>query len=385
MKQTFVTDLVPGQTIDDIFVIVSKRLKNYTQGAFLSLVLGDRSGCANAVLWDNAEALDREIKEGDLVRVAGFVGAYNNAPQIRVDQVERRSRREVDIADFVETLADPESVERRLRQVLSTIEDPWLTKLVDAFFSDDAFLARVRISSAAQNWHHAFRGGLLKHTTELVELAACVAPNYPDVRRDFLLIGAFLHDIGKVYELDTDWTIDYSTIGRMLGHIVLGNQMALDRMREIPGFPAEHRMLVQHMILSHQGELEFASPVVPKTLEAILLHYLDDMNAKAEAFQRVIRETRDRGQEWSDYQRLIARQIWAGLPVPGVSPVPAILPGMESADPVGPAPVPNCGAPEGESAIFPPPESEPDPPAEASGELKPDLFQPERAADRNLT
>jgi 3'-5' exoribonuclease len=320
MKQFFVSDLTPGQPVDDLFVVVSKKLRESARGFFLSLVLGDRTGCANAVIWDNGDAFDRQLREGDLVLVRGFVGAYGGAPQIRVDEIEKRTRSGVNIAGFVETLADPEAVEARLRSVLATIEDRWLSRLVDAFLSDHGFMTRFRASSAAKSWHHAFRGGLLKHTTELVDLAACVAPLYPDVRRDFLLVGAFLHDIGKVYELDTDWTIDYSTIGRMLGHIVLGNQMALDRMRDIPDFPAEHRMLVQHMILSHQGELEYASPVVPKTLEAILLHHLDDMNAKAEAFQRVIRETRERGHEWSEYQRMIARQIWAGLPTPGLPP-----------------------------------------------------------------
>jgi len=319
MKQMFVTGLVAGQPVDDLFVIVSKKLRSSrdpSKGAFLSLVVGDRTGCANAVIWDNADTFDANFDTGDLVQVTGFVGAYNGSPQIRVDAMERRSRRDVDIADFVETLKDPEGTEARLRELLGTVTDPWLSKLILAFLSDPAFLARFRTSSAAKNWHHAYRGGLLKHTTELVELAACVAPLYPDLRRDFLVTGAFLHDIGKVFELDTDWTIEYSTIGRMVGHIVLGNQMVLDRMREIEGFPAEHRMLVQHMILSHQGELEFASPVVPKTLEAIVLHHLDDMNAKSEAFLRVIRETRRKGEEWSDYQRLIARQIWAGVPEP---------------------------------------------------------------------
>jgi 3'-5' exoribonuclease len=325
VKQTFISDLVPGNPVDDIFVVMSKKLRDYSKGAFLSLVLSDRTGCVNAVVWENAEAIDREVQEGNLVRITGFIGAYNNAPQIRGDRVEPISKDTADIADFVESLAEPEAVEARLRAALSTIEDPWLSRLVDAFLTDRSFLTRFRVSSAAKNWHHAYRGGLLKHTTELVELAAQVAPLYPDVRRDFLLVGAFLHDVGKVYELETDWTIDYSTIGRMLGHIVLGNQMALDRMRDIPGFPAEYRMIVQHLILSHQGELEFASPVVPKTLEAILLHHLDDMSAKAEAFQRVIRQTRDRGQEWSEYQRLIARQIWAGAPVTPLSPAAAVL------------------------------------------------------------
>lgn len=314
MKKSWVSDLAAGGSVDDVFVVASKRLRDYAKGSFLSLVLADRTGSVNAVLWDDAESMDRALKPGDLVRVAGAVGTYNGAPQVRIDRIGLQDRRQADLADFMESLENPEEVEARLRERLATIEDPWLKQLVDAFLADATFLERFRTASAAKAWHHALRGGLLLHTTEMVELAATVAPLFPTARRDLLVAGAFLHDLGKIYELDTDLVIDYTTIGRLVGHVVLGNQLALDRMREIPGFPGDLRMLVQHLILSHQGELEFASPVVPKTLEAIILHHLDDLDAQAGAFLRVIRETRARDQEWSEYQRLIDRQIWAGPP-----------------------------------------------------------------------
>jgi 3'-5' exoribonuclease len=312
MKKMFAADLVAGAVVDDVFVLASKSLREYAKGWFLSLVLSDRTGSINAIQWEDAESIDRSFKPGDLVRVSGTVSSYNGAPQIRLERIGYYDRRQADLSDFIESLPNPEDVLRRLRELLDTVNDVWLKRLNQAFLADSQFMQQFQTAAAAKAWHHAFRGGLLKHTTELVELAAAVAPHFPEARRDFLLTGAFLHDVGKIHELETDLVIEYSTVGRLVGHVVLGNQMALDKMREIPDFPAEHRLLLQHLILSHQGELEFASPVVPKALEAILLHHLDDLNAQTTAFLRIIRESRERGAEWSEYQRLINRQIWTG-------------------------------------------------------------------------
>src|SRR5512140_945005 len=171
MKRTFVTDLKTGQGVDDLFVLVSRSRREYSKGSFLSLVLGDCTGTVNAVAWDNAETLDRQLKDGDLVRVTGLVGAYNGAGQIRIDSIERKDRDGADLADFMETLENADAVEARLKSLLATIADPWLNRLVDGFLSDPTFMEGFRVSSAAKNWHHAFRGGLLKHTTELVEMA----------------------------------------------------------------------------------------------------------------------------------------------------------------------------------------------------------------------
>lgn len=314
MKKSWAVELTPPSTVDDLFAVASKSLREYARGNFLSLVLADRSGSVPAVLWEDAEAMDRSLKPGDIVRVNGAVQSYNGSPQIKIDRIGFVDAGTVDLALFRRSLENPEAVEARLTALLATIHQPYLQKLVRAFLDDPAFMARFRTAPAAKAWHHAFFGGLLLHTTELVELAAVVAPLFPDADRDLLLAGAFLHDLGKVHELEGDLAIDYSTIGRLVGHIVLGNQMALDRMREIENFPADLRLSLQHLILSHQGELEFASPVVPKSLEAILLHQMDDLNAQANAFRRIIQETRARDNEWSEYQRIISRQIWAGPP-----------------------------------------------------------------------
>lgn len=314
MKKTWAADLSAGMAVDDLFVVASKSLREFARGQFLSMTLADRTGNVNAVLWDDAESMNRSLKPGDVIRVTGPASLYNNALQIKIERIGFVDPGTVELADFRESLAKPQEVEARLRTLLDTVRNKWLRTLIDDFLADDAFLARFRTAPAAKAWHHGFHGGLLLHTTELVELASVVAPLFPDADRDLLLTGAFLHDLGKVHELEGELAIDYSTVGRLVGHIVIGSQMTLDRIREIPGFPPELRIHLQHLILSHQGELEFASPVVPKSLEAILLHQMDDLNAQANAFRRVIRETRDRGNEWSDWIRLIERQIWTGGP-----------------------------------------------------------------------
>lgn len=316
MKKTWAAGLTPPATIDDLFAVASKSLREYARGNFLSLVLADRSGSLNGVLWEDADAMDRALKTGDIVRVSGAVQSYNGNPQVKIDRIGLVDPGTVDLSDFRASLENPAEVEAKLRALLATVENPWLRRLADAFLDDEAFMARFRDAPAAKGWHHGFFGGLLLHTTELVELGSVIAPLFPTANRDLLLTAAFLHDLGKIHELEGDLAIDYSTIGRLVGHIVLGNQMALDRMRDIEGFPSDLRMQLQHLILSHQGELAFASPVVPKTLEAILLHHIDDLNAQANAFLRIIRETKARGSEWSDYQRIIERQIWAGRPEP---------------------------------------------------------------------
>lgn len=314
MKKTWAADLAAGTSVDELFVVASKSLRDFARGQFLSLVLSDRTGSVNAVLWDDAEAMDRSLKTGDIVRVSGAVSLYNNAPQIKIDRMGYVNPASVNRADFRESLENPGEVEARLTALLATVRNDWLRKLIDAFLADGEFMARFREAPAAKGWHHGFHGGLLLHTTELVELASVVAPLFPDADRDLLVAAAFLHDLGKIHELEGEMAIDYSTVGRLVGHIVIGNQMALDRIRALPGFPPGLAMHLQHLILSHQGQLDFASPVVPKSLEAILLHQMDDLNAQANAFRRIIRQTRDRGAEWSDWIRLIERQVWTGGP-----------------------------------------------------------------------
>ncbi|HEX7878430.1 MAG TPA: OB-fold nucleic acid binding domain-containing protein [Candidatus Eisenbacteria bacterium] len=312
MKKQWINELSAPGTVNGQFAVASKTLRDFARGRVLSMTLADRTGSIAAVLWDDAESIERSLKPGDIVKVEGSVQEYRDALQVKIDRIGFVDRGTVDLGDFRESLADAEQVEARLRGQLATITNPWLGKLVNSFLDDADFMARFRVAAAAKKWHHGFFGGLLLHTTELVELAAAVTPLFPKADRDLVVTGAFLHDIGKIHELEGDLAVDYSTAGRLIGHIVMGSQMALDRVRRIEGFPAVLSMHLQHLVLSHQGELSFASPVVPKSLEAILLHHMDDLNAQANAFMRIIGDTKKREATWSDYQNIIDRQIWTG-------------------------------------------------------------------------
>ena len=312
MKKQWVNELTAPGTANGMFAVAAKSLREFARGRFLSMTLADRTGTIAAVLWDDAEAMDRSLKLGDIVRVEGSVQEYRDSPQIKIDRIGLVDKGSVELGDFRESLENAAEVEARLMACLETLSNPWLKQLVGQFTGDDEFMDRFRQAAAAKKWHHGFHGGLLLHTTELVELAAAVAPLFPRADRDLLLTGAFVHDIGKIDELEGELAVDYSTAGRLIGHIVIGSQMVLDRTRRIKDFPETLSMHLQHLVLSHQGELAFASPVVPKSLEAILLHQMDDLNAQANAFQRIILDTRKRDSEWSDYQNIIDRQIWAG-------------------------------------------------------------------------
>lgn len=312
MKKQWVNELAAPGTANGQFAVAAKSLREFTRGRFLSLTLADRTGTIAAVLWDDAESMDRSLKLGDIVRVEGSVQEYRDSPQIKIDRIGLVDKGSVDLGDYRESLENAPEVLARLMAQLATISNPWLKQLVELFLGDVEFMGRFQQAAAAKRWHHGFHGGLLLHTTELVELAAAVAPLFPRADRDLLLTGAFVHDIGKIDELEGELGVDYSTVGRLIGHIVIGSQMVLDRTRQVKDFPATLAMHLQHLVLSHQGELAFASPVVPKSLEAILLHQMDDLNAQANAFQRIILDTRKRDAEWSDYQNIIDRQIWAG-------------------------------------------------------------------------
>ncbi|MDZ4804413.1 MAG: OB-fold nucleic acid binding domain-containing protein [Candidatus Eisenbacteria bacterium] len=312
MKKQWVNELSAPGTVSGQFAVAAKSLREFTRGRFLSMTLADRTGTIAAVLWDDAEAMDRSLKIGDVIRVEGSVQEYRDSPQIKIDRIGLVDKGTVELGDYRESLENAAEVEARLMARLDTISNPWLKQLVGLFLGDAEFMGHFRQAAAAKRWHHGFHGGLLLHTTELVELAAAVAPLFPRADRDLLLAGAFVHDIGKIDELEGELGVDYSTAGRLLGHIVIGNQMVIDRIRRIKDFPGTLAMHLQHLVLSHQGELAFASPVVPKSLEAILLHQMDDLNAQANAFQRIILDTRKRDAEWSDYQNIIDRQIWAG-------------------------------------------------------------------------
>jgi 3'-5' exoribonuclease len=260
---------------------------------YLSLVLGDRAGEVDAKMWDNvAEVLDT-FERDDFVKVKGLVQVYHNRPQLTIHKLRRMEDAEVDFADYFPASArDPGQMWDELRGVVAAMANPQLRGLLEALLSDEDIARRFRRAPAAKQIHHAYLGGLLEHVLSLCALARMVAAHYPNIDYDLLLAGVVLHDIGKIYELNYERGFSYSDDGQLLGHMTIALRMVADKLRGLPDFPPRLRSLVEHMILSHHGHLEFGSPKLPQFPEALLLHYLDDMDSKMECMRALIENDR---------------------------------------------------------------------------------------------
>ena len=309
-----IAELKPDQTVDLLLLVRRKNLARSRNGKdYLNLKLGDRSGEITAFVWDDAERLAALFDEGDCVRVKGRSQLFNGNLQLTVNLIEPW-RGEIDPRDFLpQSQQHIPTMERDLHGMIADLCDPWLKRLVEAFFiRDREFARRFALAPAAKAMHHAWLGGLLEHTLGVARLARKICPLYPGIDADLVLAGALLHDIGKIEELVYERTLDYSTAGRLLGHVMLGVQMIREKAGTIKGFPEETLMLVEHLILSHHGEYAFGSPKRPKTREAIVLNFIDDLDAKLVAVDTFMAKAAREGREWSDYHRLFERNFYLG-------------------------------------------------------------------------
>jgi 3'-5' exoribonuclease len=253
------------------------------------MTLSDRSGELDAKMWDNVAEVMDTFDRDDFVKVKGLLQLYNSRPQFTIHKLRPVQDHEVDFADFFPaSLRDAEEMWSELRALVRTLSNKHLRALLDAFLDDPDIAARYKVAPAAKTIHHAFRSGLLEHVLSLCGLAKLVGPHYPCIDLDLLLTGAILHDIGKIHELSYERGFGYTIEGQLIGHISIAMRMMSDKLRNLPDFPAELRNLVEHMILSHHGTLEFGSPKVPVFPEALLLHYLDDMDSKMENMRALI-------------------------------------------------------------------------------------------------
>ena len=312
MKSQFANMLQDGDRVNDYFVAVRKDLRTKQDGGrFLGMVFRDRTGEIGGILWNAAADAARLFEVGDVVSVRGQVASYQNRLQVRVEQVLPLCEGEFAMEDLVQSSGDAAANVKQLREILDTVENPWIKQLLDAFWNEPGFEERFTAAAAAKKWHHEFMGGLARHCYEMARIALTLCELFPDIDRDVLLAGVFIHDIGKFDEMTHDLVVDYTNEGKLLGHLQIGCDMVQKKIAGIEGFPDKLRLQLLHCILSHHGEIQNGSPVTPKTLEAIALHHIDNLDAQTEAFSRIIRETKSRGQEWSDFMPLIDRVIWA--------------------------------------------------------------------------
>ncbi|MGC1484247.1 MAG: OB-fold nucleic acid binding domain-containing protein [Candidatus Acidiferrum sp.] len=310
MKSPFVSDLSTEQTITSFFLVHEKEIRNTRAGkSYLRLELGDRSGSIEAVMWDQVEAAAKDIGRGDVVKVNARVESYRNKLQLTLQQLRLAKPEEVDLADFLpHTKEDVGKLWAQLLEYANSIANPWLKKLVNGILGDPAIAARYKRAPAAKVMHHAYLGGLLEHVVGLCGLAKQIAAHYPELNADLLMTVAMLHDVGKLDELCYDSAIAYTTEGQLLGHIVIELETVSKAMDAIEGFPANLKTVVQHLLISHHGQYEFGSPKLPMIREALVFHYLDDMDSKMAAVRSSL--AADSGEnEWSTYSPALGRKF----------------------------------------------------------------------------
>lgn len=313
MKKRFITDIKAGDMVDDIFVLAEKILSQKRDGNnFLNVTLSDKTGTLNGVVWDNVDQITANVTSGDFVSIRGKVSEYKGTLQLVVKAMDVCAQEAVDPSDFLPaTSRDMDGMFQRLVKITESLSTPYLKKLFDAFWKDEEFVHKFKTAPAAKKMHHAYIGGLLEHTLSMTSLADKVAGHYSGIDRDLLISGAILHDIGKIDEFEYQFKIDYSDEGRLLNHIVIGIKMVDEKLSGIEDFPEDQIFLLKHMIVSHHGAREFGSPEPPKTIEAVLLNYIDEIDSKVNGI-RDFMASEDPNETWTSYHRLLDRQFYKG-------------------------------------------------------------------------
>jgi 3'-5' exoribonuclease len=302
-------DLEVGTRVDQPYLVAGKELRTARNGKpYLKLRVSDRDATVDCMVWEEAEALSPTFQVGDVVTVRARVTEYAGKPQLDASGLERVQADEVDPRDFLpHTYRDVDELKDFLRFHIESVYDPDLRSLLEAVFGDPAFLDRFSRAPAAKQFHHAYLGGLLEHTVSVAGLCDHVAQQYGRVNRDLLITAALFHDIGKVDELTYDCTIDYSDQGRFLGHVILGVTLISRVAGQLDSFPEEKLNHLLHAIVSHHGELEWGSPKRPKTLEALIIHHVDNLDAKVKGFLEIVDGSRNT--EWTDLRNLFRRPL----------------------------------------------------------------------------
>jgi 3'-5' exoribonuclease len=311
MKQVYVSGLEPNESVTTQFLVVNKEVRQKKTGEpYLSLVLADRTGEIDAKMWDNVAEVMEKFEKDDFIKVKGIAQVYQNRQQFTIHKLRLVDDSEADFADyFPSSKRDPDEMLAELRRIIQSLGNEHLRGLLNALF-DDAQIADVyKQAPAAKSIHHAYRGGLIEHVLSLCGLCRMMALHYGYVDLDLLLTGAILHDIGKIEELTFDRSFGYSTPGQLLGHIVIGLRMVEDKLHGLPGFPPKLRLLVEHMLISHHGELAFGSPKVPLFLEALLLHHLDNLDSKMETMRAAAERDKLVGGEFTSWVGSLERTV----------------------------------------------------------------------------
>ncbi len=327
MKGQYVADIKVGDEIRETFLLTKKIIRDKKGGGyFVTLEISDRTGNLDGVLWEDAEVVNKNVKVGDFVFVTGVINEYNGRPQIVVQNVNVVPEKEIDPTDFLPTTTRSiDDMFKEFSSIRQQLKDPHLKSLFNNFFpanptktEEKEFVDNFKWAPAAVQAHHARIGGLLEHTLTMLKIAMNMVDIYPDAKKDLLLVGTALHDIGKVREYSYKNRFAVSDEGQFLGHIVISYDMVKEQINKVKNFPTELAQQLLHMIISHHGELEWGSPCKPKTLEALILHFIDNLDSKVEMIRETQRRETNPDTRWSEFHYYLERDIF----LPGKGSLP---------------------------------------------------------------
>jgi len=312
MARTFIAEMRSGQPVDEVFLLRRCELKSTKTGSlYLAAVLADRTGQVEGRMWEASRTLYEALQEDAFVRVKGVAETYRNQLQISIKMITMADTASLRLGDFLpQAERSPKEMMAELREFLGQVEDEDYRRINAAFLADADFLAAFRTAPAAVSYHHAYLGGLLEHTLNLLRLAGPVLEQYPVLRKDLLLTAIFLHDVGKTRELRYTRTFTYTDSGQLVGHLVLGVLMLDEKARQIEAFPPDKLDLLRHCILSHHGQYDFGSPKLPMIAEAMALHYLDNLDAKIKDFAECLEADLQSKSDWTDYVPQFQRRLF---------------------------------------------------------------------------
>lgn len=313
MKDFYICDCArqENKVITSTFVVVVKQIKPKKTGEpYLALTLGDRSGQLEAKMWDNVDDVLEAFEQDDFLKVKGLINKYKNRFQLTVHKLRKLGEAEIDYSDYLpKTTKNIDELWQTLVGFVSTFRNPHLRALVQAFMADPEIAAAYRNAPAAKTLHHAYIGGLLDHVVSLFRSCDLICTNYSQINRDLLLTGAFLHDIGKIYELTYNRSFSYTTKGQLLGHMIIELEMLQAKLALQPDFPDELKTMIEHIIISHHGQYDFGSPKLPMFPEALMLHYLDDLDSKMEAMRAHFERESGFDSPWTSYNASLGRPL----------------------------------------------------------------------------
>ncbi len=306
----YIKDYKDGDRVFDIYLCKHKTSAMTKNGKpYDNVILQDKTGTIDAKIWEPNNPGIAEFDSLDYVEVYGEVTSFQGALQVNVKRVRLCQEGEYDPADYLPVSSkDIEEMYKEMLGLIDSLENPYVKKLLNAFFREDKeFITAFRKSSAAKAIHHGFVGGLLEHSLSVTKLCDYYCTAYPILKRDLLLAAAMLHDIGKTKELSPFPENDYTDDGQLLGHIVMGSEMISEKVRQIPDFPAGLAGEIKHCILAHHGKYEYGSPKIPAIIEAVALNYADDTDAKIQTFSEILNGTQETG--WMGYNRLFESNL----------------------------------------------------------------------------